>query len=288
MRGYSEGVSQPPPDVSVRPRRARVALAAVGFVVLIGVVTASGMLWEQASHGAGSASASGGPTQATSTPTPRPTPAQATAPTPVPPSFDKNARSIDDPASIWVVSNKTRPLNPVDFEPGDLVDVPVAHTWDPVLRQDASDALVAMFGAAQSEAGLALASNSAYRSYSTQVRVYDSEVAAFGQAAAEQSVARPGHSEHQTGLAVDISPLGASNCSAYTCIGSTPQGRWLAANAWRFGFVLRYESGRTSVTGYNPEPWHFRFVGTAASRDYRQSAFHTLEQYFGLPAAPRY
>ena len=59
-------------------------------------------------------------------------------------------------------------------------------------------------------------------------------------------------------------------------------------NAWRHGFVLRYESGYTSVTGYNPEPWHFRFVGVPLATDYDRDGWHTLEQYTGLPAAPSY
>ncbi len=82
--------------------------------------------------------------------------------------------------------------------------------------------------------------------------------------------------------------MGSSTCSALNCLGSTSQGRWLKSNAWRYGFVLRYESGYTGVTGYNPEPWHFRYVGTPVSTDYHAGGWHTLEQYFGLPAAPTY
>jgi hypothetical protein len=64
--------------------------------------------------------------------------------------------------------------------------------------------------------------------------------------------------------------------------------RYATANAWRYGFVVRYEKGQTEGTGYNPEPWHLRHVGTALARDYHEGGFHSLESYFGLPAAPSY
>jgi LAS superfamily LD-carboxypeptidase LdcB/putative cell wall-binding protein len=197
-------------------------------------------------------------------------------------------RGIDTASSPWAVVNKKRRLDPSTYTPSSLVKPNVSSINGHQVRSDAAAALESMFKAARTEGAGGMALLSGYRSYSTQVSLYDAKLASAGRTEADKWVARPGHSEHQTGLAVDISPVGASNCGTYTCIGSTPQGRWLAANAWRFGFVLRYESGKTSVTGYNPEPWHFRFVGTAASRDYHQGSFHTLEQYFGLPAAPRY
>ena len=78
------------------------------------------------------------------------------------------------------------------------------------------------------------------------------------------------------------------SCSAHSCIGSTPQGVWLQRNAHRFGFVLRYEGGYRSVTGYNGEPWHFRYVGTALSTAYHSGGWHTLEQFLAEPAAPTY
>lgn len=105
---------------------------------------------------------------------------------------------------------------------------------------------------------------------------------------ADKWIARPGNSEHQSSLSLDIAPVGDPSCGAHNCIGSTPQGAWLKRNAWRFGFVLRYESGRTSVTGYNSEPWHFRYVGTALSTAYTKAGWHTLEQFLDEPAAPTY
>ncbi len=216
----------------------------------------------------------------------RPTPAETPAPVAAP-LFDRAARSIDDPASVWVVVNKNRPLAPADFIPPDLVPVPVPHVWQPELRQEASSAAVALFAAASAEAGLQLQSQSSYRSYATQLKVYNEELAAHGQAYADNDTARPGFSEHQTGLAIDISSV-PSVCALEACFGTTPHGQWLAANAWRYGFIIRYPSDKTAVTGYGYEPWHFRYVGVDLSTEMHNTGVTTLEEFFGLPAAPTY
>ncbi|WP_241976536.1 MULTISPECIES: M15 family metallopeptidase [unclassified Cryobacterium] len=224
-------------------------------------------------------------------PSANPTPPRA-APTGSPepvvmPTFDRSARSRDDPASLWVVVDKTRPLNPTDYAPTDLVDVPVAHVWSPQLRREASDATVALFSAFEAETGLKLQSHSAYRNFAAQVMVYDADVAANGQAFADTSTARPGTSEHQTGLAIDISAL-PGICSLDACFGDTPQGQWLAVNAWRFGFLLRYPADKVAITGYGYEPWHFRYIGTELAMEMHATGTATLEEFFGLPAAPGY
>lgn len=215
---------------------------------------------------------------ATETPTVRPEPPAPSPPPVTIDTFDRAARSIDDPASIWVVVNKLRPLEPQDYEPEDLVEVPVGYTNEPLLRQEASDAVVAMFQAALDEAGLELASNSAYRSYFSQENVYDGD---------DLTTARPGYSEHQTGFTIDIGPI-SGECSLEECFGETPEGIWLRDNAWRFGFILRYPADQTAVTGYTFEPWHFRYVGTELAAEMRETGVPTLEQFFGLPPAPDY
>lgn len=203
------------------------------------------------------------------------------------PPFNRTAHSVDDPTSIWVVVNKARPFNPLDFTPPDLVVVGVPHVWEPQLRKPAADAVVAMFAAFAAETGLKMQSQSAFRSYATQRGVYDQDITANGQAAADTDTARPGTSEHQTGLAIDISALPAK-CSLAACFGDTPQGTWLAANAWRFGFLLRYPADKVPVTGYTYEPWHFRYVGIELATEMHSSGVSTLEEFFGLPAAPQY
>jgi D-alanyl-D-alanine carboxypeptidase len=214
----------------------------------------------------------------------------APAPTPVPtptPTFDSARFSIDDPTSLWVVSNKRRPLDPTSFVPPNLRGVSVASTREMLLRDDAAAATEAMFAAAQSEAGLTLQLTSAYRSVDTQTVVYNRTVGNIGQEGADQVSARPGHSEHQTGLAIDIGSLPAS-CTFDACFGDTAHGQWLAANAHRFGFIVRYPKDLTPITGFVFEPWHFRYVGLELAAELQATGIATLEEFFGLPAAPDY
>ncbi|MEJ3405351.1 D-alanyl-D-alanine carboxypeptidase family protein [Rathayibacter sp. YIM 133350] len=274
---------------SRRVRRNRLIVLSAGVAVLLALSVIGGVVWgARLTDAAAQTPPTGTRTASPSaTPTPRPAPQSTAAPTAIPPSFDRHARSIDDPASIWVVSDKKRALNPPDFVPPDLVDVPVAHTWDPQLRAEASAQLVAMFAAASAEAGLHLASNSAYRSYDSQVSVYNQDVGAHGQDAADQSTARPGFSEHQTGLAIDIGAE-SGNCSLDACFANTQEGTWLAQNAYRFGFLLRYPADKVPVTGFEFEPWHYRYIGVDLATEMHDTGVTTLEEFFGLPAAPTY
>jgi D-alanyl-D-alanine carboxypeptidase len=166
------------------------------------------------------------------------------------------------------------------------VAVPVPHTNPPLLRRPAATAVVALVGAAR-RARLRLLSISAYRSYAAQQRVYGEDLRRYGRAGADRQTARPGYSEHQTGLAIDIG-TGSGRCDIDPCFGGTPEGRWLAANAWRYGFVLRYPEGEEQVTGIEFEPWHYRYVGIPLATDYHDTGATTLEQYFGLPPSPSY
>ena len=197
-------------------------------------------------------------------------------------------RSTTTASSVWVLVNKRNALRPKTFVPSNLVVPSVAYANNQRLRSDAASALARMFTAAREEGAGRMAITSGYRSYSTQYSLYWNRVATDGQAYADRWVARPGHSEHQTGLSLDIAPVGDPYCSTHSCIGSTPQGSWLRRNSWRFGFVLRYESGWTSWTGYYSEPWHFRFVGTPLSTAYHDGGWHTYEQFIDEPAAPTY
>jgi zinc D-Ala-D-Ala carboxypeptidase len=279
-RAYTRTVSaserRAPSDRVTQNRRLAIAVSLslvliAGSAIVVGAV--AGAEPDAGSAGSNASGAAG----ATETPTPRPAPEASPPPASVD-TFDRAAHSIDDPTSIWVVVDKLRPLNPQDYEPDDLVDVPVEHTWEPQLRQEASDAVVALFQAASDEAGLALASNSAYRSYAAQEAVYAGD---------DLTTARPGFSEHQTGLAIDIGAA-SGQCSLNACFGETAEGVWLRDNAWRFGFILRYPADKTAVTGYEFEPWHFRYVGTDLAKQMRDTGIATLEEFFGLPAAPDY
>ena len=258
--------------------------AAAGILVLVAGGTAAAFAF--AGHPAAASA-----THAASSPTSVATAAvDATVATPTPtptPTFDGSALSVDDPTSLWVVVNKARALNPVTYIPPDLVLPPVTNINDQPVRAVVSTALVAMFDAAKSEAGLELTLQSGYRSYDTQVAVYDQDVSEHGVAYADTDTARPGNSEHQTGLAVDISAA-SGTCSLDACFGQTAEGAWLAANAWRFGFLLRYPADKVPVTGFTYEPWHFRYIGVPLATELHGTGVTTLEEYFGLPGGETY
>lgn len=201
-------------------------------------------------------------------------------------TFNKQTFSTDDPSSIWVVVNKQRPLNPKDYTPGDLTTPNVATKGAQQMRAEAATATEEMFTAAKSE-GVNLRVDSAYRSYSRQVSVYNSEVSAYGQATADTQSARPGHSEHQTGLVADFGAA-SGKCSIADCFGDMAEGKWIAANAHKYGFIMRYTPSKQSVSGYRYEPWHFRYVGKELAGEMHKQKIETLEEFFGLPAAPNY
>lgn len=115
---------------------------------------------------------------------------------------------------------------------------------------------------------------SGFRSYATQVKVYNSYASRDGTAAADRYSARPGHSEHQSGLAFDLNTITEA-------FGYTPEGQWVAANAHRFGFIVRYPQGKEGVTGYIWEPWHLRYLGVDIATAVYNSGL-SLEEYLGI------
>ncbi len=208
-----------------------------------------------------------------------------------PTSFDKGQFSLTDPTSIWVVVDKLRPLNPTHYAPTDLVVPAVtlagnASDQNMHLRQASAGALEAMFAAANKQ-GLKLMLVSGYRSYSYQTTVYNNYVKQLGRTAADQQSARPGYSEHQTGFAADVAPA-SGHCSVEQCFADTPEGEWLAANSYKYGFIIRYTKGKQAVTGYEYEPWHIRYIGKALATEMHNQHVLTLEEFFDLPAAPDY
>jgi D-alanyl-D-alanine carboxypeptidase len=259
-------------------RRARILTTVAVAVIVLGSAVACA---PQSTPGSASTPASMPTAATTPSATPTPTPTPTVAP------FNKQAKSITDPNSLWVVVNKLRPLNPRTYSPPDIVTVPVAHTNPAQMRKVAADALVAMFAAGKSAGAGSMQIQSSWRPYASQVSVYNGWVASLGKVQADRQSARPGFSEHQTGLAVDISAL-PLKCALAACFGTTPQGKWLAANAWKYGYLLRYPADKTKITGYEYEPWHFRYIGLALSTEMHKEGVETLEEFFGLPAAPNY
>lgn len=196
------------------------------------------------------------------------------------PEFNKGLYSTSDVTSIWVVVNKQRPLSPVDYAPSDLVSVGGGQR----MRSEPATNLTNLINAAAAE-GLRVIPMSGYRSYQTQVSVYNNEVNTYGQAVADSQSARPGTSEHQSGLSIDV---GGGGCGIEDCFGNTAEGKWVAVNAYKYGFIVRYTEGKQAITGYRAEPWHIRYVGVALATEMQQKGVQTLEEFFGLPAAPNY
>jgi zinc D-Ala-D-Ala carboxypeptidase len=252
------------------PRAVRVILiVVVAVLAIVALVLVVVVLAPQKPVAAPSASGSGSaPPSSSPTPTPTPTP-----------TFDKAQLSLTDPNSDWVLVNKTHPLNPKDYAPP-LADLNLPGGGQ--MRPEAASALTQMFADYQSQTGDHLTVVSPYRSYSYQVGVYNGWVSRLGQTQADRQSARPGYSEHQTGLAVDI------DTAVDQGFGTTQAGSWLATNSWKYGFIVRYQDGQEAITGYEYEPWHFRYVGVPLATELQKEGFPSLETFFGYPAAPTY
>ena len=192
--------------------------------------------------------------------------------------------------SEWVVVNKLRPLSPLDFEP-QVRKISSSESLDNSrgleLRDVAATALEVMAKEMLFQGAGQIFVNSAYRSYDYQLELFVDKVEQYGEAEALVRSAKAGHSEHQTGLAVDVS-VPAQGCAIMQCFGDTEAGKWIAENSWKFGYIVRYERDTTSITGYTYEPWHLRYVGTEIARMYANNGIHTLEDFWGFPAAENY
>lgn len=190
------------------------------------------------------------------------------------------------PSSIAVVVSKTRPLEPVDYVPPDLVELAgIPQDGTQRMRSEAASAFTSMWTAAN-EAGVFFRVESAYRSYDQQRAEYNGYVAQWGRANADRGSARPGYSEHQTGLAVDVNDVPDNLYTA--AFASSPAGVWLAEHAHEFGFIISYPQGKESVTGYRWEPWHLRYVGTEIAQRMKEQGVSTLQEFMGLEASPDY
>lgn len=197
------------------------------------------------------------------------------------PQDSKTIEDIVQLESILLLVNKSYQL-PSDYVPKDLTEAeirfsPGIASSKKMMRQEAAEALRGLFQEAESQ-NIILYGVSGYRSYDTQRQIYERKVAASGQAMADRYVAYPGKSEHQTGLAMDVTNQNGINKSLTEDFGETQEGRWLGKNAHLYGFIIRYPLGEESITGYSYEPWHIRYVGKAAA-EYIKSNKLILEQY---------
>ncbi|MBQ8923023.1 MAG: D-alanyl-D-alanine carboxypeptidase family protein [Oscillospiraceae bacterium] len=158
-----------------------------------------------------------------------------------------------------LIVNKTYSL-PSSYNPGGLTP-------------EAQAAFNEMAAAAKKD-GYTLTICSGFRSYSYQKQLYSNYVTRKGQYEADRCSARAGHSEHQTGLAMDINYAGSS-------FDNTPEAKWLGENCWKYGFIIRYPKGKEEITGYKYESWHVRYLGKEWAKTIYDSGL-TLEEYFGI------
>ena len=158
-----------------------------------------------------------------------------------------------------LLANKTYSL-PESYNPGGLLP----ECTDAFARMQRDAAAL----------GLNIYISSGFRSYASQKSIYNRYVSRDGRALADTYSARPGHSEHQTGLSIDLNTITQS-------FGNTAEGRWVAAHCHEYGFILRYPKGKTHITGYCFEPWHLRYVGVEAATKIATSGL-CLEEYYGI------
>jgi D-alanyl-D-alanine carboxypeptidase len=192
---------------------------------------------------------------------------------------------IAEPESITVLVNKQFAL-PQDYEPSDLVYPNLLFTFTEKsdrrkMRTVAARALESLFAAASKDK-VQLAGVSAYRSYTTQKAVFNRYVKQDGLKKARTYSAIPGTSEHETGLAIDVSGSNGK-CAAEDCFAGSKEAIWLGKHVAEYGFIIRYPQGKAKITGYNYEPWHLRYVGTEVSLEIAKKGI-TLEEY--LNAVP--
>lgn len=192
----------------------------------------------------------------------------------------KGVATITNLSSTVVLVNKNRNL-PSTYKPTDLVvpNIPFSFSGSSPkkqMRKVAATAIEKLFAAAKKD-GIDIKAVSGYRSYATQKSFFERNASIKGETVANKTSARPGQSEHQTGLAMDISSASAGY-DLQQSFGDTKEGKWLKANAHKYGFIIRYGKDQEKSTGYAYEPWHVRYVGVYIAGEITSQKL-TLEQY---------
>jgi LAS superfamily LD-carboxypeptidase LdcB len=191
-----------------------------------------------------------------------------------------NYKVVQNPDNRMVLVNKFNALLP-SYVPKNLTvtDIPFYFTEfrpQKMMQPEAAKAVDALFDKAKQE-NIDLTGISGYRTYDYQIQLFSRNIKANPNA--NQFSARPGESEHQTGLAIDVSSPSVGNALTQS-FGDSKEGKWLAENAPEFGFIIRYPKGKESITGYQYEPWHIRYVGKDVAKQIASQNL-TLEEYLG-------
>ncbi|GAB6138409.1 D-alanyl-D-alanine carboxypeptidase family protein [Halanaerobaculum tunisiense] len=187
---------------------------------------------------------------------------------------------VVNPSDILVLVNKNYSL-PADYVPQNLVVPGVSFPFEEfqqkkLMREEAATALERLFTRANQE-NIDLYAISGYRSYDRQEAIFGAKAMERGLEVANRFSAKPGESEHQTGLAMDVSSPQV-NFRLTQEFGATKEGSWLRENAPQFGFIIRYSKGKKEITGYQYEPWHIRYVGEDIASEIAKQNI-TLEEY---------
>ncbi|MEK5330996.1 MULTISPECIES: M15 family metallopeptidase [unclassified Lysinibacillus] len=195
---------------------------------------------------------------------------------------DNTSEPQEQPDENGYYPNQTIPTEPTYIDGILLANkrYPLPSTFAPGESPEARQALNKMIAEAKQQ-GFNLVAFSGYRSYEYQTTLYNNYVKRDGQAAADRYSARPGFSEHQTGLAFDIGEVGKDDLWLTEEFGETPAGQWLFNNAAQFGFILRFPQNKEDITGYMYESWHYRFVGVDIAKKIKEQNL-TLEEYLGV------
>ena len=187
-----------------------------------------------------------------------------------------------DPTDVLILVNKQNkaPTVPVTLVKPDVTPTKPSVAENIYMRPEAARALEALFAGAAGD-GITLYATSGFRSYSTQKAIFDRKAAERGEQTANRSVAKPGYSEHQTGLAMDIEGETTLGTGLTAAFGESPEGIWVAEHCHEYGFIIRYPKDKTSITGYIYEPWHIRYVGVEAATQIAELGV-TFEEYIVL------
>jgi LAS superfamily LD-carboxypeptidase LdcB len=246
-------------------------LLAVVFIIIIVLCISVALVWKDQKHKTTPRTNNTTKTSDKSKKTPKPT------------EFNKTKYSIDEPGSIWWIVNKNRPAGE-NYIPPDLTTPPI--TLNPQksyqenqVRKELANPLENFFNDAE-KASIKLMLASGYRSYQLQNTYYSNYVRTSGEAEANRYSAKPGTSEHQTGMAFDLATVDRVHYLDQA-FGDDSAGKWIEENAHKYGFIVRYPRDKEAITGYMYEPWHLRYVGTDLAEElYKRN--QTMEEFFGL------
>lgn len=189
--------------------------------------------------------------------------------------YDESIKTNIDNKELILV-NKYYNLSE-DYEPDNITNISLSYAYEGnSLNETALSAFKELSNSAKDN-GYTILINSSYRDYNSQKEVWESRKDLYGTRKADEYAARPGHSEHQSGYAIDVADFYDENDK----FGDTESYIWMKDNCYRFGFILRYPQDKEDITGYSFEPWHYRYVGTDVASTIKNEKI-TFDEYYAF------